>query len=50
MGNVSELLINVVSIAVPKLLIGTNQNGIWSVAPLNIRGTSSLDHRRIGRP
>ena len=25
MGNVSELLINVVSIAVPKLLSGTNQ-------------------------
>jgi len=25
MGNVSELLINAVSIAVPKLLLGTNQ-------------------------
>ncbi|SOZ71333.1 conserved protein of unknown function (plasmid) [Cupriavidus taiwanensis] len=50
MGNGSELLINVVSIAVPKLLTGTNQNGIWSVAPLDIRSTSSLDHRRRGRP
>jgi len=50
MGNVSELLINAVSIAVPKLLLGTNQNGTWSVVPLVPRDTSSLDHRRRGGP
>jgi len=50
MGNVSELLINVVSIEVPKLLTGINQIGVWSDISLETRDTSSTDHRRRGGP
>lgn len=49
MSNVSELLINVVSSKVPKLLLGINQKGVWLVVPFETRGTSSLNHRRRGR-
>ncbi|MCY1362433.1 hypothetical protein D9M68_690840 [compost metagenome] len=39
MGNICELLINVVNIAVPKLLIGTNQkvSGRLSRSKIGIR-------------
>jgi len=50
MGNICELLINVVNMTVLKLLSGTNQNGMWSVIPLETRDTSSIDRRRRGRP
>ena len=46
--NVSELLINLVNNAVPKLLRGTDQNGVWSDNPLEGRVASSSDHRGIG--
>lgn len=39
--NVSELLINIVRMIVPKLL-GTDQNGTRSVIPLDLRNASSL--------
>jgi hypothetical protein len=44
MVNVSELLINIVSIVVPKLL-GTDQNGKRPVLPLDPRDTSSKRRR-----
>jgi hypothetical protein len=47
--NVCELLINLVNIAVPKLLLGTYQNGTWLDNPLKARVTSSSNHRGIGR-
>ncbi len=49
MANVSELLINLVSIAMPKLLLGINQNGVRSDNPLEYRVTSSSDRRGRGR-
>jgi len=49
MANVSELLINLVSIAMPKLLIGINQNGVRSDNSLEYRVTSSVDRRGRGR-
>ncbi len=41
MGNISELLINVVSITVPKLLIGINQKVMRPVVLVKGRNTSS---------
>ncbi len=40
MGNRCELLINTVSIEVPKLLLGIDQKGMWQVVALVARGTS----------
>jgi hypothetical protein len=48
MVNVSELLINPVIIAVPKLLSGINQNGVQSDNSLEVRVTSSLGCRGRG--
>lgn len=42
MGNVSELLINTVSINKPKLLSGLNQNGVWLVISVRSGDTSSF--------
>lgn len=41
MDNRSESLINVVTIEVPKLLLGTTQNGMWPDISLQFRDTSS---------
>lgn len=41
MDNVSELLINIVNFDVPKLLSGTDQNGMWLVALVYSGSTSS---------
>lgn len=50
MGSTSELLINVVTITVPKLLKGIYQNGKRSDTPLLVWSTSSVDRRRRSRP
>jgi hypothetical protein len=49
MVNVSELLINLVSIAVPKLLTGTNQKVCGWIARSNLGLRRCQRRRGIGR-
>jgi len=50
MGNVSELLINAVTINKPKLLIGLSQKARGRLSPCGVEIRSSSDHRWRGRP
>lgn len=49
-GNTCESLINVVTIEMPKLLLGIAQNGMWLDLVFLPRETSSMCHRRRGGP
>jgi hypothetical protein len=48
-ANSGELLIKSVMSNKPKLLTGLGQNGKWSVNPVRVWITGTLDHRMIGR-
>ena len=50
MGNIRELLINVVRTSKPKMLSGLNQKVCGSVYRFPFPNTQTISHRRRGRP